>query len=221
MAGVKTLTLDHPSIDRRFSGWVSVVHQGQVNLWSRSARKGKAHGAERDGGAVLRFSIQIRQAYIVNASRIEIKLTQDDPLVAERGLAERAVGHSVGVMDGVARLGGILINRAPFTCAPCDGIMTGDIGFNLVVACLGDERVPLPVVGRMGGVIGIEGEIGGVTAVIGEGIPICLRAGGICRVKLRIFNDHDGRFCGRRYGKWHQADESKYEHRKAAKHSGG
>ena len=120
VAGIKTLCLDHPHIGRGSARGIGVVDQRQVSLGSGRRGEGKAHGAERDGGAVFSLSIQISQAYITAAASVEIIFPQVEPLVAERVLAEDAGGYTIGMMDGIAGVSGIVIDRPPFTGAPGD-----------------------------------------------------------------------------------------------------
>ena len=111
-------------------------------------------------------------------------------------------------MDGITGVSGVVADRPPLTGAPGDGVMLGDIRLHLIVSRLWDDRVPFSIVSGMGWVIGVQGEVGGVTLIIIKWIPISLRAGGICRVKLWVFNNHfDGLSCRRLGGRHEAGDE--------------
>ena len=114
---------------------------------------------------------------------------------------------------------GIMVDRSPLTSAPDDGIVSSDIGFHPVVSSLWNDRIPFPVVGGMEGIIGVQGEIGGVTPVIINWIPISLRAGGIRRVQLRLFDDHLNSLGCWRCGNRHKQTKNKADQRQKSNQS--
>src|SRR4030042_1219378 len=165
--------------------------QSPRNRWrADQAGEGKLHRTERDGRAVFTLTVQIGQGDIAVRTGTEIIFPQIKPLVIERVLAGGAGGDDVGVMDGISGVSSIMVDGPIIAGAPGDGRRTGNIGFHLVIAGLGYVRVPFAVIGRIVRVEGIQGQVSGVTQVVGKWVPVRLRAGGKCRVELRRLNRH-------------------------------